>query len=96
MKNPGSPRFLFIFGLRPEGLFFFSRGYFKNQPIDKFLAQVTHNLPFAKIKWDELKKITFLLIQGAVKPNSFKARFFFKGKGLYVYINIIKVIIKES
>lgn len=55
MKDPRPPRFLFIFGSGPEGLFF-SRGDFENQPTDKSVAQVTHSLPLAQIKWDELKK----------------------------------------
>ncbi|WVY90861.1 hypothetical protein V8G54_036375 [Vigna mungo] len=55
MKDPRPPRFLFIFGSGPEGLFF-SRGDFENQPTDKSVAQVTHSLPLAQRKWDEFKK----------------------------------------
>lgn len=54
MKDPRPPRFLFIFGSGPEGLFFSQEVISRiNQPA---VAQVTHSLPLAQIKWDELNK----------------------------------------
>lgn len=38
---------------RDPRAFFFSRGNFENQPTDKSVAQVTHSLPLAQMKWDE-------------------------------------------
>jgi hypothetical protein len=50
MKDPRLASYSFV-GLDPKA--FFSRGDFENQPTEKCVAQVTHSLPLAQMKWDE-------------------------------------------
>lgn len=51
LKDPRPASYSF-FGRDPRA-FFFSRGDFENKPTDKSVAQVTHILPLAQMKWDD-------------------------------------------
>ena len=52
MKDPRLTSYSFV-GRDPTAFFILSRGDFENQPTDKSVAQVTHSLPLAQMKWDE-------------------------------------------
>ena len=52
MKDPRPASYSFV-GRDPRAFLIFSRGDFENQPTDKSVAQVTHSLPLAQMKWDE-------------------------------------------
>lgn len=71
MKDPRLASYSFV-GRDPRA-FFLSRGDFENQPTDKSVAQVTHSLPLAQMKWDE--SISFLIDSGRSEAK------FNQGKG---------------
>jgi len=58
--------------LRNRQFFFSEWPYFENQLTDKSVAQVIRCLPLAKMGW--IFSCSFLIIQGAAKPISIKAR----------------------
>ena len=52
MKDPRLTSYSFV-GRDPTAFFIFTKGDFENQPTDTSVAQVTHSLPLAQMKWDE-------------------------------------------